>query len=173
MTKRAFGVLKGGRVRLRPVEPADLDLTMAWRNQEHIRRWFLNPEPITPEQHRAWYEKYRERDDDFVFIIEEAEGDCRPVGQVSLYRIDWAGGRAEFGRLMIGERDAAGKGLAKAATELLVSHALELLGLGEVYLEVRADNAPALAIYRACGFEVVDQHAEVTAMKRTRKRNKA
>jgi RimJ/RimL family protein N-acetyltransferase len=170
VTKRAFPALNGSRVRLRPLGEADLALTRAWRNQDHVRRWFLDPEPITPEQHRAWYESYRERDDDFVFVIEEVERGCRPVGQISLYRIEWGAGRAEFGRLMVGERDATGKGLAKAATELLVGHALDALGLREVYLEVRADNAPALALYRACRFEVTDQDGDVVVMRRTTSR---
>ena len=48
-------------------------MTLAWRNQDHIRRWFLTSDLISPEQHRAWFEQYQDRDDDFVFVIEETE----------------------------------------------------------------------------------------------------
>ena len=93
-------------------------------------------------------------------------GDGRPVGQIALtHRLAGRPGRVR--RLMIGEGAAAGRGLAKAATRLLVDQALDRLGLAEVYLEVRADNAPAIAIYRACGFEVTSEGGDVVHMKRT------
>jgi RimJ/RimL family protein N-acetyltransferase len=124
MPKRPLGPLEGPRVRLRLLEQADLPLTLAWRNQDHIRRWFVHQAVITPDAHRRWFEAYADRDDDFVLMIEEIRGGLRPVGQAALYRIDWGRGRAEFGRLMIGEADAAGRGLAREATALLVEHAL-------------------------------------------------
>src|SRR5208282_4845185 len=100
--KRQLAPLQAGRIRLRLLEEQDLPRTLAWRNQDHIRRWFFFSERLTPEQHAAWFVSYRQRDDDFVFIIEEA-GDGRPIGQVALYHVDWLAGTAEFGRLMIGE----------------------------------------------------------------------
>jgi hypothetical protein len=81
-------------------------MTLAWRNQDHIRTWFFHSDVITPEQHRRWFDAYRGRDDDFVFVIEETEELRRPVGQVALYYIDWEPGTAEYGRLMIGDTDA-------------------------------------------------------------------
>lgn len=152
MTKRLIPPLAGARVRLRLLAEADLPATLAWRNQEHIRRWFVHSDVITPEQHYRWFAAYLDRDDDFVFVIEEEAALRRPVGQVSLYRIDWARRRAEYGRLMIGEADARGRGLALEATRVLVDSAAAVLGLRELELEVFADNARAIAIYTACGF---------------------
>ena len=150
--KRAIAPLVNGRIRLRLLEDADLATTLAWRNQDDVRKWFFHSDVITPEQHQAWYAQYRHRDDDFVFVIEETEALHRPVGQVSLYHIDWAAGRAEFGRLMIGDPEARGLGLAKLATDRLVGEATGAWGLGEVYLECVESNFAALAVYRACGF---------------------
>ena len=135
-------------VGLRLLEERDLPRTLAWRNQDHIRRWFFSGERLTAEQHARWFARYRQRDDDFVFIIEEIQGSrqtpsavrqkppaseknlrpgpqgerhttrkrvpgacyyVRPVGQAAIYNIDWLRGTAEFGRLMIGEADAAGR----------------------------------------------------------------
>ena len=73
MQKRHIPPLQAGRVRLRLLEEQDLPRTLAWRNQDHIRRWFFSSERLTPEQHAAWFARYRQRDDDFVFIIEEAQ----------------------------------------------------------------------------------------------------
>ena len=146
-------VLESPRLRLRPLAEADLPLTRAWRNRDDVRRWFRDAEPIGDEQHRAWWGAYRERPDDFVFVIEEKlpEG-ARPVGMVSLYRVDVRPREAEFGRFLIGEPEAAGRGLAAEATRLLVDWAFGELALERIVLEVRADNARALVLYRASGF---------------------
>ncbi len=147
MAKRTFPPLVGDRVRLRLLEEADLPQTRAWRNQAHIRRWFVNSSVIEPEQHQRWFEAYRDRDDDFVFIIEETQDLRKPIGQVALYRIDWDRGQAEYGRLMIGEADAAGRGLAHEATDVLLRFAITTLKMREIELEVFADNAAAIRIY--------------------------
>lgn len=167
MAKRLIPPLEGNRVRLRLLEEADLPWTLAWRNQEHIRRWFVHSDLITPEQHHRWFEGYRDRDDDFVFVIEETQDLKRPVGQVSLYRIDWSGRRAEYGRLMIGEADAAGRGLAHEATAVLVRYATATLRMREIELEVFAHNAAAIAIYAACGFRVQERRGPLLHMVRT------
>ncbi len=166
MAKRAVPPLIGERVRLRLLEEGDLPQTLAWRNQEHIRRWFVYSNVIEPEQHRQWFEAYRDRDDDFVFIIEETQALRKPIGQVSLYRIDWDQRRAEYGRLMIGEADAAGRGLAYEATEVLLRFGTTTLGLRELELEVFADNAAAIRIYTKCGFRAEERSGAMLRMLR-------
>jgi diamine N-acetyltransferase len=163
MPKRDIAPLEAGRVRLRLLEERDLSQTLAWRNQEHIRRWFFSSDPLTPQQHATWFAKYLERDDDFVFVIET---DLRPVGQVALYNIDWTAGRAEFGRLMIGEAEAAGRGLAREATEAILDLAFRQLGLREVYLDVIPENARAIGVYKACGFAVTGSTKKVVSMRK-------
>lgn len=141
-------------------------MTLAWRNQDHIRRWFLTSAVITPEQHRAWFEKYRERDDDFVFVIEETETLRRPVGQAAIYRIDRERRRAEFGRLMIGDPEAHGLGLAHLTTARLVEYAMTACGLREIYLEVLDANQRAITVYTDCGFAIEGRHDGLVVMRR-------
>lgn len=167
MAKRHIAPIVAGRVRLRLLEEADLPMTMTWRNQDGIRQWFFASDRITPEQHHRWFEQYLQRDDDFVFVIEETETFCQPVGQVALYHVDWAGGRAEFGRLMIGEAAARRRGLGLLATEALTSLALQTWRLREVYLEVLATNIAAVALYQRCGFLTSHQQGDVVHMRRT------
>ncbi len=164
--KRVVPPLTSGPVRLRLLEAADLPLTLAWRNQDRVRQRFFHSAQLTAEQHAAWYASYCQRADDYTFIIEETQRLHRPVGQAALYHIDWTQGRAEFGRLMLGDEAALGLGLARAATRCLVNLALSDWGLREVYLEVFADNAAARAVYEACGFQVVRELGGVVTMKR-------
>ncbi len=152
MPKRPIAPLLNGRVRLRLLEEGDLPMTLAWRNQAHIRKWFFDSSVVTPEQHRAWWGRYLQKDDDFVFVIEETETLKRPVGQVAVYNIDWAVGGAEFGRLMIGDCLARGMGLACLATKRLIAEADGPWGLHRLYLTAREGNEAAIGLYRSCGF---------------------
>jgi len=86
--KRSMPPLVNGRVRLRLLEESDLPLTLAWRNQDDTRRWFFSSASISSEQHRAWFDQYKNRDDDFVFVIEEIDTLKRAIGQVALYHVD-------------------------------------------------------------------------------------
>jgi diamine N-acetyltransferase len=162
MGKRHLAPLPAGRIRLRLLEERDLPQTLAWRNQDHIRCWFFSNQRLTLPQHTAWFARYQQCDDDFVFIIEEPGG--RPIGQVALYNVDWTGARAEFGRLMIGESDASGRGLAREAIDAIVNMAFEQLGLREVYLEVLPSNMRAIKIYKSCGFEITGRSEKAVRM---------
>jgi len=166
--KRAVGPIEADGVALRLLEAGDLPMTLAWRNEDHIRQWFFASQVIAPEQHWVWWERYRTRDDDFVFIIEETVTLKRPVGQVALYNIDWSRRRAEFGRLLIGDNDARGLGLGRLACASLVEFGFAQWDLREIYLEVLANNLPAIAIYRDCGFSETHRLADRIVMTKRR-----
>jgi diamine N-acetyltransferase len=100
----------------------------------------------------AWWEEYRTKNNDFVFIIEETEKLNRPVGQISLYNIDLENDEAEYGRLMIGDNEIRRRGLARRATALLLTWAFNSLGIKRIYLEVFKGNTAAINLYRRCGF---------------------
>jgi RimJ/RimL family protein N-acetyltransferase len=156
MTKRHIDPINGGRVRLRLLVESDLPMTLAWRNQDHIRKWFINSERLTAEQHRSWFEQYARRDDDFVFIIEEIEASLKPIGQISLYKIDWGLKRAELGRIFIGAPEAAGKGFGTEATRLLLDYAFAQFKLKEVEAYVMSTNKASIAVF-SCGFREVGE----------------
>ena len=168
MPKRRLPPIIGPRVRLRLLTAADLSLTRAWRNQDHIRKWFLSSRVISPEQHAAWFSAYADTDTDFVFIIDEWNETAelyKPVGQIALYHIEWQRRRAEYGRLMIGEPHATRCGLATQATQLLLSYAFQQLGLEEIWLETFSHNTTAIGLYQACGFRHTATHKGVSTMR--------
>jgi RimJ/RimL family protein N-acetyltransferase len=163
--KNTFPVIESERLLLRPLTYEDLPLTLSWRNQDSIRRWFFDSGLISMEQHRAWFESYLEKEDDFVFVILEKGPSPRLIGQIALYHIDWQAMAAEFGRLMIGDICAQGKGYAKEATCVLIEHAVSQLHLREVYLEVYEHNLAAVAVYCSCGFVEAGRRNGIIQMK--------
>jgi RimJ/RimL family protein N-acetyltransferase len=167
--KQSLVPLVGEGLRLRLLSVGDLPMTLAWRNREDIRVQFVHSDIITWEQHLAWWEEYRTRSNDFVFMIEEARHLHRPVGQVSLYNIDLEKREAEYGRLMIGDSEARGKGLARKATELLVSWAFDSIGLQRIYLVVFKSNRTSANLYRRCGFVPYGTRGDLWLMSISRK----
>ncbi len=125
-------------------------MTLAWRNREEVRRWFKFSDVLEAEQHREWFDRYKDEDGNYVWIVEERE-QGRPVGQVSLYKLDRRRGEAEVGRF-IAAPGCEGRGYMKAAIVTMMRWAFDALAVSRLYLEVFADNVNAIALYRKCGF---------------------
>ncbi len=166
MSKRCIPILQRGSVRLRLLEEADLETTLSWRNEN--RRWFVHSDPLTIGRHRAWFHQYIERDDDFVFVIEQSAGRAAPVGQVALYEIQWEDRTAEFGRLLIGEPAARRTGIAGKATEILLDYAFAVMGIRTIRLKVLESNLAAISLYQKCGFVKAAAEAGLIAMTKER-----
>ncbi len=64
--------------------------------------------------------------------------------------------RGRFGKIGIAlTADARGKGYGREALDRLLRHACETLKLRKILLEVRADNALAIALFKSSGFRRV------------------
>ena len=88
------------------------------------------------------------RTDRLEFVI--LHGD-QPVGTIGLSNIDLAKRTAEYG-ILVGEDSARGKGVAKAASQLIIDFAFRALGMTRLDLTMFADNEPARRLYEGLGF---------------------
>ena len=137
-------------VRLRALSADDGPLVIAWRTRPEVAREMFQPPPTSEAEHRSWFAAAAARGDRFDFVIEWGSPP-RPVGTVGLSEINRSQGTAEFG-ILIGEKDARGRGIARQASRLLLGYGFNTLDVARIYLHVFADNAPAIALYRALGF---------------------
>jgi RimJ/RimL family protein N-acetyltransferase len=142
--------IRATHVHLRLLAEDDLEMTLAWRNRDEVRRWFKQSDILSLESHRAWFTQHQLVDDAFMFVVEDIATGA-PVGQVSIYAIDREIGEAEVGRF-IAAPGVSGKGLIRDAISALVHFAFSELSLQRVYLEVLADNARAIRLYESLGF---------------------
>jgi diamine N-acetyltransferase len=146
--KRNIEPFGNGVVLLRLIEEKDLQATLAWRNHDEARIWFKSSNLITYDQHHSWFQHYREKDDDFLFIV-EIDGSL--VGQASVYSIDWQSHTAEVGRFLA-SMNGVGKGYMDMACSMLVKFCKDQLGLESLFLEVFETNQRAIKLYRRNGF---------------------
>ncbi|MCZ6860917.1 MAG: GNAT family protein [Alphaproteobacteria bacterium] len=81
------------------------------------------------------------------------EHEGRFIGVTSLYEPDLARGCARFS-VVIGEREAWGKGLGSIATRNVAAHAFENLGLRKIISDYLEPNIASKKIHQRAGFVV-------------------
>lgn len=141
----------GKELTLHPISEEDLEYIRIWRNKDNIRLSFINNSIITKESQKNWYDLYRKKENDIMFIIVH-NASHKKIGAVALYDINFEDKTAEFGRLMIGDDSFRGHNYGLESTKLVIDFAITNLKLKEVILYVFKDNTPAIKIYSKAGF---------------------
>jgi len=73
-----IGLLINKSARLRLIHAGDIEQMRVWKNEN--KKSFFYQEDITPEQQKIWFEKYRERENDVMFVMEAGGFLARPLG---------------------------------------------------------------------------------------------
>lgn len=148
--------LKGDTVKLRALEPEDLELLF---NIENNKEFWEVSSTTTPysrfilkqyleNSHRDIYEVKQLR-----LVICNAETD-EPLGLIDLFDFDPRNKRASVGILIENNRNR-GKGYGAEALALLREYAFQQLDLHQLVANVGADNLPSQKLFEKAGFELV------------------
>lgn len=136
--------LRGDRVTLRAVEPADYPFVAEHWNEPSVRRWFGRSEPLN----RRDVAEFVEADDRVPFLVCR-DGDA--IGFLWLFDIDDVADRADIGYWIVAEE--RNEGYATEAVELGLDWAFEERGLNKVLGRVIDGNQPSDTVLGKCGFE--------------------
>ncbi|MBP1857930.1 GNAT family N-acetyltransferase [Rhizobium herbae] len=158
---------------IRASRPGDHEQIAAVMNQPQVRRGTLRMPHTRPEEVLSWLEKPSEGGLQLV-----AERDGVILGAAGLHR--QAGRRHHAAMLGMSVHDAHHRqGIGKALLSELIDAADKWLNIVRIELTVFTDNAAAIALYQAAGFEAEGIHhayafrdgkfADVLAMARIRK----
>ncbi|MGI9422332.1 MAG: GNAT family N-acetyltransferase [Hyphomicrobiaceae bacterium] len=126
--------LVGGNIALRGLEPDDAsEAYLAWLNDQEVLR-YRGPKafPTTMSALVQWIESLPARGDLVLAIITNADG--KHVGNIALNSIMWPHGSAELS-ILIGDKNAWGKGVGSEAITLLTMHAFKSMGLRRIWAE--------------------------------------
>ncbi len=139
--------LEGDRLTLRLAESDDYDLLVRQYNDPSVRRQFGDLRvPFTREALIAFLEKGEETIHHFV-----PYDDGTPVGHVSIRRLDLQARNGELGYTVFPEHE--GNGYATEASEILLGHAFDGLGLHKVWARVTEGNDGSMKVLEKLGFE--------------------
>lgn len=137
-------------IKIIPMTMEHAELIVKWRNNPLILESLFSSEKITLESHTKWFERYIIGTDRKEFIIYHVGSD-KAVGTIGLSNIDIVNSKAEYG-IIIGEDEFRGRGIAKAASMLILEHGFNILGLNKIYLKVLINNKDAIGLYKKLGF---------------------
>lgn len=105
---------------------------------------------------KKWYEKYKKDPNDTIYIV-FYKG--RPVGTLAT---TMKGEDVEIGRVMLGDKSLARKGIMGVATEKLLS---KFKGK-RVFLDVMKGNQTAITFYQKHKFKIVKEDENKVVMQR-------
>ncbi len=150
--------LSGKSVRLRPVEPADIELIHSWYvDADTARLAGERPRSLDARQRRFESHQAGQDTDHYAFIIVRLD-DEQPVGRIDLFELDHLNGSASFGITVATQE--RGRGHGRDAIQILLRFAFEELRLERVWLDTDSENTVAQALYASIGFvhEVRQRH---------------
>lgn len=127
---------------------ADAELLRQWKNAN--RQAFFHREVISVSGQTEWLHEYLDRDDDYMFLVIEAE---TVVGCMGFRRIDDA---VDVYSVILGRPEYGGRGLMGNALRRMVAYAWQRYRL-PVTARVLACN-PAVKWYEHNGFRVVREY---------------
>lgn len=148
--------LRNSRIRLRALEPSDVELLYLWENDTDL--WHVS-DTLSPFS-RDVLQKYIESTHGDIheqkqlrLTIEVKDANAfYPVGLIDLFDIDFLHQRAAVGILIYAAENRR-KGFAADALEVLTKYCFEVLCLHQLYCHIQEDNAVSIQLFKAAGFE--------------------
>lgn len=148
-------MIRTENIRLRAVEPADVDLLYGWENDPQI--WHVS-NTLAPYS-RFQIEQFVLNAQQDLYatgqlrLIIEAHGhdlQGMPAGAVDLFDIDPVNRRAGIGILITDEY--RNRGIAREAVEAMTGYATDTLHLHQLYCNISEDNLQSIHLFEKLGF---------------------
>lgn len=140
------GMIKGSRVTLRRVEPADYPHIQRWQNDPVVFRWMDYTRPFSLEDIKESEERATQEGHPFII-----EADGKPLGRIGLNNFRPRDKMASL-YIFVGEREVWGQGIGHDALLTLLRYGFETCNLRMIELWTLADNDRAMRLYKSCGF---------------------
>lgn len=139
-------------LKLRAPEPEDLEVMLAFENDESIWEQSSATGPYSRYQLKRFLSE--SQNDLFVdrqlrLMIVLPSGEV--AGIVDLCAFDPRHNRAEVGIVI--RKEFRRQHIGTHALSMLERHSFKLLGIHQLYALVREDNVPSLSLFHSCGYE--------------------
>jgi RimJ/RimL family protein N-acetyltransferase len=136
-------------VSIRKFEKRDIPNKIMWINDDRNNKYLHYDLPLEYEKTCRWFEAIKEKTNRYDAVIEV---DGIPVGLIGLLSIDEKNRKAEY-YIIIGSHEYKGKGIATAASKLILKYGFDQLGLNKIYLFTEIENITAQKLFEKIGFK--------------------
>ena len=153
--------LENTNIRLRALEPEDLNILYLWENDLSI--WHLS-NTLIPFS-KSILKQYLESAKLDIYeakqlrLIIELKNDSRPVGAIDLFDFDPFHQRAGVG-LLISNKEDRQQGYASEALQTLIKYSFSVLGLKQLFCSVTEDNEQSMRLFIKHGFVITGQKTD-------------
>lgn len=150
-TRRVSTAMLNWWIHFRKAVQDDSCLLHKWRNAEEVRRWSLDPSPISFEDHQRWFQSALKNPDRILLV---AQRGSEPIGVI---RFDCDHGRATISIYLAPGEIGNGLGLAmlRNAGRWL---AKERPDVGRIDAEILTANFASELTFREAGYEKFSGH---------------
>jgi Acetyltransferases, including N-acetylases of ribosomal proteins len=146
-------LLENEIIRLRALEPEDLEFLYKWENDTSLWEYGNTLSPFSKYVLHQYLENatldiYEAKQ---IRMIVEDKSSGLPAGTIDLYDFEPFHNRAGIGILI--DEAYQGKSYATQALDLLKEYAFQFLKMDQIYAFIPASNVPSLRLFRKCGFQ--------------------
>ncbi len=145
--------LRGKSIFLSPLSKMhDLSTYETWLNDQETTLFMGSGKfPVTIGELKSYIDAYNKSKDGILLGI-FVKKSSRHIGNITLLSIDWRNRHAEVG-IIIGDKEARGKGYAAEAIRLVVAHAFDRLNLHKLYAGMIEGNDASRFAFKKVGFK--------------------
>lgn len=144
-------------VKLRAVEPQDIDCIFKWENDHTL--WHLSNTLIPFSKFDL--EQYVMNADKDIYQVKQLrlmidysqEGQSKAIGCIDLFDFDPTHKRAGIGILI--DDNEQNKGYASIALDLIIDYAFNTLNLHQLYCNIEEDNKKSLSLFKKKHFQEI------------------
>ncbi|MDR0348060.1 MAG: GNAT family N-acetyltransferase [Tannerella sp.] len=146
-------LLEGNTIRLRALEPEDLDCLYKWENDTSLWRYGSSLAPYSRFSLRDYIvdsrlDIFQSRQLRMMIVLKENE---QPVGTVDLYDIDPLNGRAGIGILV--DNPYRKQGVGMEALGIMQEYAIKFLMMKQIYAYVPERNEASVKLFANSNYE--------------------
>jgi len=131
---------------IRPMVHADLNIVLAWRNHQDVRRYMYTQHEISLDEHQRWFESALTDPHKHLLIFEVNH---QALGFVSFSEA----GNEEVANWGFYVAPDAPKGSGRQLGQAALSHAFTKLNLHKVCGQALAFNARSIQLHQTLGFQ--------------------
>ena len=145
-------MLENEILKLRSLEPEDLDVFYKWENDTTLWSWSCSLAPYSRYELREYILSAKDiyESKQYRFVI-ELKKDAKPVGMIDLYDFEPYHKRAAVGIII--DKDYQSKGLAGVALSLLCDYSFSFLKLHQLYAFISVKNEQGKRLFLRSGFK--------------------
>ncbi len=151
-------------IRLRPLEPSDINILYEWENNLSVWRVSNTLTPFSKHILREYIKNahldiYQTRQLRLMIDLKAGEKKHRSIGTIDLFNFEPFHLHAGVGILISEEKDRK-KGYASEALRLLITYSFDILQLHQLYCNILEHNDSSFKLFKKHGFEIIGEKKE-------------